>query len=128
MKLNVSTEHKYFNKFAACKLLKETIDRKVNASIRFHCMEKEEDQDKMKDKAQRARTRRNPKRHIPLVSLLLWRKMVAVRCFVWPPALQLWTGRQEVWQCFLVFNAVFVVRWTNIIPYRWFSSHKMSLG
>ena len=28
------------------------------------------------------------KRHMPLVSLLLWRKMVAMHCFVWPPALQ----------------------------------------
>ena len=41
----------------------------------------------------RAHTRWNPKRHIPLVSLLLWYKMVAVHCFVWPPALQLWSGR-----------------------------------
>ena len=30
-----------------------------------------------------------------MVSLLLWHKTVAVRCFVWPPAMQLWSGRQE---------------------------------
>ena len=39
-------------------------------------------EDKRKDKVQRAHTCRNPKGHIPLVSLLLWRKMVAVHCFV----------------------------------------------
>ena len=37
------------------------------------------------------------KRDIPLVSLLLWRKMVAMHCFVWSPALQLWSGRQAGW-------------------------------
>ena len=31
---------------------------------------------------------------MPQVSLLLWRKMVAMHCFVWPPSLQLWSGRQ----------------------------------
>jgi len=35
------------------------------------------------NEAQRPLTRRNPKKHIPLVSLLLWRKMVAVYPFVW---------------------------------------------
>ena len=35
----------------------------------------------------------NPKKNIPLVSLLLVRKMVAVCCSVWPPALRLWLGR-----------------------------------
>ena len=44
-------------------------------------------EDKRKDKEQRAYTHWNPKRHIPLVSLLLWCKMVAVRCFVWPLSL-----------------------------------------
>ena len=53
-------------------------------------------ENKIKDKAQRAYTHRNPKRHIPLVSLLLWHKMVAVLCFVWPLALQLWSVRQSV--------------------------------
>ena len=59
--------------------------------------------------------------------------MMAMRCFVWPPALQLWSGRLAdeklnfgdflkfynyltTCKCFLVFNAVFDVRWTNIIP------------
>ena len=41
-------------------------------------------EDKRKDKVQRAHTHWNPKRHVPLVSLLLWRKMVAVHCFIWP--------------------------------------------
>ena len=40
-------------------------------------------EDKRKDKVQRAHTGWNPKRHIELVSLLLWHKMVAVRWFVW---------------------------------------------
>jgi len=47
----------------------------------------EEEENLMEDKetneVQRPLTRQNPKRHIPLVSLLLWRKMVAVRPFVW---------------------------------------------
>ena len=53
-------------------------------------------EDKRKDKAQRAHTRRNPKRHISLVSLLLWRKMVAVRCFVWALGLRLWSVSEAV--------------------------------
>ena len=51
-------------------------------------------EDKRKDETWRAHTRWNPKRHIPLVSLLLWLKMVAVHCFVWPLALRLRSGRQ----------------------------------
>ena len=46
-----------------------------------------------KDKAPKARTHQNPKRHMPLVSLLLWHKMVVVHCFIWPLALQLWSDR-----------------------------------
>ena len=38
--------------------------------------------DKRKDKVQRAYIRRNPKMYIPLVSLLLWHKMVTVSCFI----------------------------------------------
>ena len=63
-------------------------------------------EDKRKDKEQTAHTRRNPKRHIPLVSLLLWHKMVAVHCFVWPLGLRLWSVSQAVslkfkfWQFF----------------------------
>ena len=44
--------------------------------------------DKRKDKAQKAYTHQNSKRHMPLVSLLLGYKMVVVCCFVWLPALQ----------------------------------------
>ena len=36
----------------------------------------------------------NSNKYIPQLSLLLWRKIVAVRCFVWPPALRLWSGWQ----------------------------------
>ena len=50
----------------------------------------------IKDKAQRAHTLWNPKRHTPLVSLLLWRRMVAVCCFVWPLGLRLWSVSQAV--------------------------------
>ena len=57
-------------------------------------------EDKRKDKAQRAHTRRNPKRHIPLVSLLLLRKMVAVHCFVWPLGLRLWSSSPSKIQSF----------------------------
>ena len=39
-------------------------------------------------RAQRPLTRRNPERHIPLVSLL-WRKMVTIHCFVWALGLRL---------------------------------------
>jgi len=52
-------------------------------------------EDKRNNEAQRPLTRRKPKRHIPLVSLLLWRKMVAVHPFVWALAgLLLWSVRQ----------------------------------
>ena len=53
--------------------------------------EEEEEQpigDKRNGKVQREQACLNPKRHIPPVSLFL-RQMVAVRCFVWSPALQL---------------------------------------
>ena len=103
--------------------------RKINASIWFRWMKKKTSnliEDKRKDKVQRAHTRRNPKRHIPLVSLLLWRKMVAVRCFVWALGLRLWSVSEavslkfEFWRfkknlhpatCkrFVVFNAVYVL-------------------
>ena len=43
-------------------------------------------------KAQRAHTHQNPKRHMPLVNLLLWHKMMVMGCFIWPPALQMWSG------------------------------------
>ena len=63
--------------------------------------------DKRKQKADICQ---NYKRNIPLVSLLLWHKMVAVHCFVWPLALRLWSDRQADRQAgsqmkdFLKFN------------------------
>ena len=76
----------------------------------------------------------NPKRHIPMASLLLQRKMVTVLCFVWALGLQLWSVRQKGSETkfqhltilkkilylatskrFHVFKAVFHVRCTNII-------------
>ena len=81
-------------------LLKERVIWKINALIWFCWMKKTSSliEDKRKDKAQRAYMHRNPKRHIPLVSLLLWSKMVAVLSFTWPLALQLWSVRQAVRQ------------------------------
>ena len=67
---------------------------KINALIWFRWMKKKTSsliEDKRIDKVHRVHTRRNPKRHIPPVSLLLWRKMVTVRCFVWALGLQLWS-------------------------------------
>ena len=52
-------------------------------------------EDKRNGKAQNADIHWNSKRHIPLVSLLLWRKMVAVHCFVWLLDLRLWSSRQK---------------------------------
>ena len=62
----------------------ESVDWKINTSIWFHYMKKKKSlmEDKRNNEAQRPHTRRNPKRHISLVSLL-WHKIVAVRCFVW---------------------------------------------
>jgi len=64
-------------------LLKESVDWKnqhidvVSLHERRALME-----DKRNNEAQRPHTGQNFKRHISLVSLLLWRKMVAVHCFV----------------------------------------------
>ena len=80
-------------------LLKKVLIRKINVLIWFRWMKKKTSsliEDKRKDKAQRAHTRRNPKRHIPLVSLLLLHKMVAVHCFVWPLGWRLWSVSQAV--------------------------------
>ena len=76
--------------------------RKINALIWFRWMKKKTSsliEDKIKDKAQRAYTCRNPKRHILLVSLLFWHKMAAVRCFVWPLALRLWSVNEVTITC-----------------------------
>jgi len=57
-----------------------------------------EEEIKGTNKAQRPLTRRNPKRHIPLVSLLLWHRMVAVHPFVWTLGLRLWSGSETARQ------------------------------
>ena len=99
--------------------------------------------DKRNNEVQRPHTRRNHKRHISLVSLFLWRKMVAIHCFVWALGLQLWSASEWVSETefqvlaifiktqypagskrFHVVNAVFHVRWTNITA----SERKMFLG
>ena len=57
--------------------LKENVDTE-NYCLNMVSLDKEEDKQpehERKDKAQRACTHWNPKRHIPLVSLLLWHKM-----------------------------------------------------
>ena len=71
---------------------------KSNASIWFPLQRRKTTsliEDKGKGKAQKAHTCRNPKRHIPLVSLLLWHEMMAVRCFIWSLALRLWSDRAK---------------------------------
>ena len=68
--------------------------RKINVLIWFQFLKKKTTnliEDKRKDKAQREHTHWKPKRHIPLVNLLLWHKMVAVHYFVWPLGLQPWS-------------------------------------
>ena len=65
------------------------------------------------------------------MSLLLWRKMVTMRCFVWTLGLQLWSGSETkigVFGNFLEFyirppvsvllylNAVLCIIWTSTIP------------
>ena len=55
-------------------------------------------EDKRNSKAQKLDIHRNYKRHISPVSLLLWCKMVVAHCFVWPLALQLWSGSKAVRQ------------------------------
>ena len=55
---------------------------------------REDEENKSNNKAQRTHTRQNLKRHIPLVSLLLWHKMVAIRYSVWALGLQLWLGSE----------------------------------
>ena len=73
--------------------------RKINALVWFRCLKKKTTnliEDKRKDEVHRAYTCRNPKRHIPLVSLLLWREMVTVCSFVWALGLRLWSGSEAV--------------------------------
>ena len=71
---------------------------KINTLI---CMKKKSlMEDERNNKAQRPHidTRQNSKRHISLVSLLLWHKMVAVCCFVRALGLQLWSVSESVSQ------------------------------
>ena len=73
----------------------------INSLVCFSC-DKLVIENQRKGKVQEADTRWNQKRHIPPVSLLLWHEMAAVRCFVWPPALQLWSmlcGFLTFFQC-----------------------------
>jgi len=62
-----------------------------------------------RNEVQRPHTHRNLKRHISLVSLLLWRKMVAIRCFVWALGLQLWVSETK-------FQVLAVFKKFNIRP------------
>ena len=57
-------------------------------------------EDKMKDKVQRAHTHRNLIKVHASGELLLWHKMVAVCCLIWPPVLRMWSGRQTKIQLF----------------------------
>ena len=66
MKLQVSTKCKHLNNFASPKHGKTSTEG-------THLSE--------------------PQKAHP-TGLLLWCKMVAASCFIWPPALQLWSGRQ----------------------------------
>ena len=82
------------NFVASIMLLKESVDMEINASIWFRWIKKKTSsliEDKRKDKEHRVYTRWNPIRHIPPVSLMLWRKMVTVCCFVWALGLRLWS-------------------------------------
>ena len=49
---------------------------------------------KREGKAQKVGTCQNQKRQMAPVSLLLQHKIVAVRCFIWLLALQMYSGRQ----------------------------------
>ena len=59
---------------------------KINALIWFHCMNKRTNS--LIEERQSAEG--THLLHVPLVSLLVRRKMVAVHYFVWPPALRLY--------------------------------------
>jgi len=53
-------------------------------------------EDKRNNEVQSLHTRRNSKRHISLVNLLLWHKMVAIRYLIWALGLRLWSGSETV--------------------------------
>ena len=50
-------------------------------------------EEKRKDKVQMAHLLEPQNAH-STGEFALWHKMVGMHCFVWPPALQLWLGRQ----------------------------------
>ena len=63
-----------------------------NTSIWFCCTKKKSlMEDKRNNEVQRLV---GTKRHISLVSLLLWCKIVAVQCFVWRLGSQMWSGSE----------------------------------
>jgi len=61
-------------------------------------------EDKRNNEAQRPHTRRNPKRYISLVSLLLWHKIAAVEYFVWHLGLRMWSGSETKFRVFTIFK------------------------
>ena len=67
-------------------LLKERVDTE-NECLGMVSLDEEVIEDERKDKAE-------PQKAHP-TGLLLWHKMVAVHCFVWPLALRLWSVRQS---------------------------------
>jgi len=65
-------------------------------------------EDKSNNEVQRPLICRNPKRHILLVSLLLWRKIVAIRYFVWALGLRLWAVSETKFLSFGNFLKVYI--------------------
>ena len=71
-------------------LLKECVGTEINVSIWFHWIKnKTSSLIEVKRKGAEGLYLLEP-RHVPLVSLLLWHKMVILCCFVWPLSLRLW--------------------------------------
>jgi len=62
------------------------------------------EEDKRNNEAQRPHTHWNPNWHILLASLLLWRKIAAVQCFVWHLGLRMWSGSEAVKRNFEVLQ------------------------
>ena len=73
-------------------LLKECVGTEINVSIWFHWINNKTSSSLIEDKRKGAEGLYSLEpRHIPLVSLLLWHKMVSLCCFVWPLSLRLWS-------------------------------------
>jgi len=89
-------ENRYQENFFFTSCLVECSSTNLECKIFLKCnyLKWSEIAKKGTNEVQRPLTRRNPKRHIPLVSLLLCRKMVAVHPFVWALGLRLWSVRQ----------------------------------